>query len=258
LHLNIENKMTALKIGLLGYGKMGKAIESVAEAKGLEIVWRISRSNAAMRTPALLQTADVVIEFSRPEVAYEQVMACLAAGVPVVSGTTGWLDDLPKAKAYCVQQNGALLWASNFSVGVNLFFELNLLLARLMKTRPEYRPDLTETHHVHKLDAPSGTAVSLAEDLLQAVGRLQTWALTDKSATAPGVLPIHAIREGEVPGTHTLRWTSAIDEITIEHRADSRLGFAQGAVLAAAWLADKKGVFGMKDVLGIPDFKTGA
>lgn len=243
-----------LKIGLLGYGKMGKAIEQIAENQDIEIVWRLGRSNAHERTPALLQQADVVIEFSRPEAAYENVMACLEAGVPVVSGTTGWANDLPKATAFCQDNHGAMLWASNFSIGVNVFFAVNRYLALLMNNRQEYQPSMTEIHHIHKLDAPSGTALTLANELKDAVDRITEIKLlenTDQGTTPPSTLPITAIREGEVPGTHEITWSSPVDEITIRHEAHSRAGFAWGALAAAKWIVGKQGIFNMSDVLNI-------
>ncbi len=237
-----------MKLGLLGYGKMGKAIEQIAEKQGIEIAWRIRRDDTP--TPELLRQADVAIEFTRPEAAFENVMLCLRAGLPVVSGTTGWLDRLPEAQKFCRDNNGAMLWASNFSVGVNLFFSLNRRFAQLMAARPEYAASITETHHIHKLDAPSGTALTLANELIQNAERYTGWSL-QPGTPAPGEIPITAIREGEVPGTHLVRWQSAVDEISIEHKAHSRVGFAAGAVLAAQWLAGKRGVFGMGDVLGL-------
>ena len=237
-----------MKIGLFGYGKMGKAIERIAEAQGHQIAWRITRANCAEFTPAKLREAEVAIEFTRPESAFANVMACLEAGVPVVCGTTGWAAQLPDAQAFCQQnERAALLWASNFSIGVNLFFALNRSLARLMNTRPEYEPSMTEIHHIHKLDAPSGTAITLAEGILSEVARKKNWSLAPESATE--TIQIEAVREGEVPGTHTVRWQSGVDEISIEHRAFSRDGFATGAVLAAVWLAGRHGFFTMQDVL---------
>ncbi|MBC7776731.1 MAG: 4-hydroxy-tetrahydrodipicolinate reductase [Phycisphaerae bacterium] len=237
-----------MKLGLFGYGKMGKAIEQVAEKQGIEIVWRIRRDDSP--TPELLRQADVAIEFTRPEAAFENVMLCLQADLPVVSGTTGWLGQLPEAKKYCIENDGTMLWASNFSVGVNLFFALNRRLAQLMATRPEYAASLIETHHIHKLDAPSGTALTLANELIQNTDRYTGWLLAPE-IPAPGEIPITAIREGEVPGTHLVRWQSEVDEINIEHKAYSRAGFAAGAVLAAQWIVGKQGVFGMGDVLGL-------
>lgn len=241
-----------MKIGLLGYGKMGHAIEQIATEQGLEITWRIGRSNQSELQVALLRQADVVIEFTRPEAAFDNVMFCLENGVPVVSGTTGWQGKLAEAQDFCQKKDGALLWASNFSVGVNVFFALNRYLARLMNTRPEYAPEVTEIHHIHKLDAPSGTALTLTQDLIAATVRLDGWALAPAPAS-PGEVPVTAIREGEVPGTHTICWKGPVDEISIEHRAHSRAGFAAGAVIAARWLVGKKGVFGMNDVLGIEE-----
>ncbi|MDO8367709.1 MAG: 4-hydroxy-tetrahydrodipicolinate reductase [Saprospiraceae bacterium] len=237
-----------MKLGLFGYGKMGKAIEQIAENQGLEIVWRMRHDDTP--TPALLRQADVAIEFTRPEAAFDNVMLCLQAGLPVVSGTTGWLDRLPEAQKFCLENGGAMLWASNFSVGVNLFFALNRRLAELMAARPEYAVSLTETHHIHKLDAPSGTALTLAREMIEKVDRYKGWSLVPDTL-ASGEVPIIAIREGEVPGTHLVRWHSGVDEISIEHKAHSRAGFAAGAVLAAQWIADKRGVFEMGDVLGL-------
>lgn len=229
---------------------MGRAVDAIAVEEDVEIVWRITRENRAHATPERLRQADVAIEFSRPEAAFDNVMLCLKAGVPVVSGTTGWLDAMPGAEAFCRKNEGAMLWASNFSVGVNLFFALNRYLARLMNERIEYAPALTEIHHVHKLDAPSGTALTLIKDIIAQVERTTGWALAP-APPRPSEIPVAAIREGEVPGTHVVRWNSLVDEISIEHRAHSRAGFASGAILAAKWLAGRKGVFGMNDVLGL-------
>lgn len=241
-----------LKIGLFGYGKMGRAIELLAAEQGMAIVWRVTRENRAELTPALLRQADVVIEFTRPESAFDNVMQCLRAGVPVVSGTTGWLERLPEAQEFCEKNGGALLWASNFSIGVNLFFALNTYLSKMMDERPEYTPAVTEIHHIHKLDAPSGTALTLVQGMVEHVRRLSGWALSPP-IPVPGEIPVSAIREGEVPGTHIVAWASPADEIKIEHRAHSRLGFASGALLAAQWLAGKQGFFSMQDVLGIEE-----
>lgn len=229
---------------------MGRAIEALAAEQGAEVVWRITRDNRSDATPELLAQADVAIEFTRPEAAFGNVMRCLEAGVPVVSGTTGWLDSMPAAEEFCLKNKCAMLWASNFSVGVNLFFALNRYLAQLMNERPEYAPSVTEIHHIHKLDAPSGTALTLIHDMIGKVARHSGWALHPDEPTHSEI-PVTAIREGEVPGTHIVRWKSPIDEIYIEHRAHSRAGFAAGAVLAARWLAGKTGVFSMKDVLGL-------
>lgn len=242
-----------LNIGLLGYGKMGRAIEQLAPDYGVQIAWRINHENRAAMTPELLRQADVAIEFTRPEAAFENVMLCLQNGIPVVSGTTGWLEKLPEAQEFCKKNNGALLWASNFSVGVNLFFALNAYLSKLMNVRPEYAPTVTEIHHIHKLDAPSGTALTLVNEIIASVNRSTGWALAP-DPQQEGEIPVTAIREGEVPGTHIVKWESRMDEIMIEHRAHSRAGFASGAILAAKWLIGKRGVFTMKDVLGLSDW----
>lgn len=239
-----------LKIGLFGYGKMGRAIEHIAREQGHTIAWRISTDNRTAATPELLRQADVVIEFSQPGAAFENVLQCLQAGVPVVSGTTGWTEQLPAAQQFCQDKDGAFLWASNFSVGVNLFFAVNRYLARLLDERPEYAPAITEIHHMHKLDAPSGTALTLANDLTLLMARTTGWALSP-TPPGPGEVPVQALREGEVPGTHRIVWTGPTDDIRLEHRAHSRAGFAAGAVLAAQWLVGKRGVFSMNDVLGI-------
>ena len=245
------NTMRMLKIGLFGYGKMGRAIENAAQEQGHRIAWRIARDNRADATPELLHQADVVIEFSRPEAAFENVLLCLQTGVPVVSGTTGWDEQIPTAQQFCRDKEGAFLWASNFSVGVNLFFAVNRYLARLLDEHPEYAPAITETHHVHKLDAPSGTARTLVNDLTRMLARTSGWALAP-TPPGPGEIPVTSIREGEVPGTHSVVWSGPNDDIRLEHRAHSRAGFAAGAVLAAQWLAEKRGIFTMNDVLGIP------
>lgn len=232
---------------------MGHAVEAQALERDHEIAWRIGWSNRAELTDALLRQADVVIEFSRPDAAFANVMACLRVGVPVVSGTTGWSEQLPQAEQYCRQHGGALLWASNFSVGVNLFFALNRYLARLMDTRDEYAPSIEETHHVHKLDAPSGTAQTLANELVANTARIKHWLPANGQPAPPDALPVTAIRRGEIPGTHIVRWDSAIDTLEIRHTAHSRAGFAAGAVLAAEWIIEKKGVFRMSDVLNLND-----
>lgn len=239
-----------MRIGLFGYGKMGRAIETAAQARGHSIAWRVQQGNRGLLTPERLREADLVIEFSQPEAAFGNVMLCLEAGLPVVSGTTGWLEQVAQVQKWCQARDGAFLWASNFSVGVNLLFAVNRYLARLMDQRPEYAPSVTETHHIHKLDAPSGTAISLALELVNELERKNGWKLYPAPA-AEGDVPIVAVREGEIPGTHIVRWSSPIDELVLEHRAHNRSGFAAGAVLAAEWLLGKKGAYSMQDVLGL-------
>lgn len=232
-----------MNIGLFGYGKMGRMIEQVAGQRGHRIAARIDRAE----DPVPFDSLDVAIDFSSPEAAFDNIARCLEAGVPVVSGTTGWLSRYGEACALCQRTGGAFLYASNFSLGVNLFFELNACLARLMDKAPGYAVELEEIHHTQKLDAPSGTAISLAEGII-ANSAYTAW----KPETAgAGEIPVHSRREGDTPGTHTVRYQSAVDRIEIVHTAHNREGFAVGAVVAAEWLAGKKGVFSMRDVLNL-------
>lgn len=237
------------KIAILGYGKMGKAIEQLALDAGDEIVLRIDASNTGELRADNLKKAAVAIDFSRPEAGFENIMACIEAGIPVVSGTTGWLDRYAEVERACREKEGAFFYASNFSIGVNLFFALNQQLAELMEDWPQYRPEMTEIHHTQKLDAPSGTAITLAEALLERLSRAREW--RNEPTEAEGVLPIVSEREGDVKGTHEIRYRSDVDTIMIRHEARSREGFARGALQAAHWLIGKTGVFGMKDMLGL-------
>jgi len=232
-----------MKIALLGYGKMGKTIEKLAEAKGHQIVARISSN----RDFSELQKADVAIDFSIPEAAVKNINACFELGIPVVSGTTGWLEQYDSVLNTCLLRNGSFIYASNFSVGVNLFFELNKQLAQMMAKHKDYTVDIEEIHHTQKLDAPSGTAISLAKDIIDN-SDYTNW---KPDNTTPNEIPIKALRIEDVKGTHTVSYRSAIDTLSIKHEAHSREGFALGALLAAEWLQGKKGVFTMKDVLGI-------
>lgn len=236
-----------MNIVLAGYGKMGKAIEQVALKRGHSIVARISSSNKEDLNNIAAFGADVVIEFTNPESAPENVIACLAAGLPVVCGSTGWNSRLPEAKEKCLSSNAALLWASNFSIGVNIFFEINRQLAALMSEWPEYNIVVEETHHTGKKDAPSGTAITIAEQILDNLKHKHHW--VKGSSIQADELGIIAHRIEDVPGTHTITYASEIDEIEIKHTALSRNGFALGAVLAAEFIHSKKGVFTMQDVL---------
>ena len=238
-----------MKIALIGYGKMGKEIEQVALSLNHEIVLKISTSTYSELTVENLKKVDVAIEFSTPKTAVANILMCFNASIPVVVGTTGWLDRLEEIKALCEQNNQAFFYASNFSVGVNLFFQLNEYLAGMMKSYPEFIPSMEEIHHIHKKDAPSGTAITLAQGLIKAHGGIEKWVLEEAANT--NELAIHSKREGEVPGTHSVSYISKVDQITITHEAYSRKGFAEGAVHAALWLVGKKGVFGMKDMLKI-------
>lgn len=232
-----------MKIALLGYGRMGKAIEKIALERGHSIVAKIDKQE----TTGHLEDAEVAINFSIPSAAVENIKSALEKGIPVICGTTGWLDQQKEVEAFCLEQETAFLYASNFSVGVNLFFKLNGLLAKLMHPHQEhFSTHLEEVHHVHKLDAPSGTALTLAEGILEENPQLAGWVLDKKENSK---LTIKAFREGEVPGTHSIHYTSSVDEITITHEAKSRQGFALGAVIAAEWIQNKKGIFSMNDVL---------
>lgn len=237
-----------MKIALLGYGKMGKAIEGLALEAGHEVVLKIGSKNLAELTLENIQRADVAIEFSLPESAFGNIMLCLEAHVPVVSGTTAWLDRLDEAKAKCQATKGALLYASNFSIGVNIFFALNRQLAKMMNVQVQYDIQMEEIHHTQKLDAPSGTAITLAEDIIAEVSRKGSW--VKEVAQQDSELPIVSRRIENVPGTHEISYDSPIDSILIRHTAHSRIGFAKGALMAAEWIVGKEGYFEMKDVLG--------
>ncbi|MGB7842473.1 MAG: 4-hydroxy-tetrahydrodipicolinate reductase [Salinimicrobium sp.] len=230
-----------MKIALLGYGKMGKTIERLAQQRGHEIVFRIKDDI----TTYDLKTADVAIDFSIPDAAFKNITQCFQQQVPVISGTTGWLDRYDEAVQLCKQHNGAFIYASNFSLGVNLFFELNKKLARMMKEFPEYAVAIEEIHHTQKLDAPSGTAITLAEQIIENSNK-SAWKL---EGAGDDEIPVTAKRIENVPGTHRISYNSAVDTINIEHIAHSRDGFALGAIVAAEWLQNKKGVYNMQDVL---------
>ena len=232
-----------MKIALLGYGRMGKTIEKIAKNRGHHIVLTVDDDQDYS-----LAHVDVAIDFSVPDAAVGNISNCLNANVPVVSGTTGWLAHYEQMTALCTKNNGSFLYASNFSVGVNVFFELNKKLAAMMQPLQGYEVFLDEVHHIHKVDAPSGTAISLAEDIAKINTAFNGWSLDEKKDKK---IPIFALRENEVPGTHTVTYKSTIDTLTIAHEARSRDGFALGAVLAAEFIQDKKGVFSMKDVLGL-------
>ena len=232
-----------MKIALVGYGKMGKIIDEISQSRGHEVVARLKE------TPnrESLKDADVVIEFSNPEAAFENIKVCLENKIPVICGTTGWLDKKPEIERIAVEQNSAFLYGSNFSLGVNLFFALNEKLAKLMNNVDEYQCQLEEIHHIHKKDAPSGTAISIAEGIIEN-SKYEAWKLDE---TKDKELGIFAIREDEVPGTHSVFYRSEVDEIEIKHTAFNRNGFALGAVIASEWIVGKQGIFSMKDVLGL-------
>lgn len=219
-----------MKIAILGYGKMGQTIEKIALQRGHEIILKTNSKNPIETFD--FSDVEVAIDFSTPNTAYNNISSTLMRGIPVISGTTAWLEKKSEAEKLALENNTAFLYASNFSIGVNLFFELNKKLAQLMSNHEQYQASMKEVHHIHKLDAPSGTAISLAEDM-------------------QGEIHIESERTGEVPGTHIITYQSGIDSIEIKHEAHNRQGFALGAVLAAEWIKDKKGVFSMSDMLNL-------
>ena len=237
-----------MKIALIGYGKMGKAIEAIALEKGHEIVLAIDLHNQNEFTAANLQKADVAIEFTSPDTAFQNTLTCLQSGLPTVVGSTGWHHHLPEAEKACAENGAALLVATNFSIGVNIFFEINKRLAHMMAGHTQYEVSMEEVHHTQKKDAPSGTAITLAEGILENLGRKKTW--VNQPAANNEELSIISKRIDPAPGTHIIRYDSEIDSIEITHTAHNRKGFASGAVLAAEFLAGKKGVFSMSEVLG--------
>lgn len=245
-----------MNFAIIGFGKMGKTIKSLAEAAGDKVVLTIDLENRHEFTVENLSKADVAIEFSRPETAFENIVRCLEAGVPVVSGTTGWLSRFEEAKAICEEKNVAMFYASNYSVGVNIFFAVSKYLAQLMEGQTQYDVRMEEVHHTQKLDHPSGTAITLAQGILDNFTKKKDWqtflqkADNEQFSAADETLPIISKREENVPGIHVVTWKSDIDTLEISHTAHSREGFAAGAIAAARWLIGKKGCFGMPDMLG--------
>ena len=235
-----------MNIALFGYGRMGQLIEEIAKDQGHEVPVIINEKKDFVD----LKGIDVAIDFSMPEAAFHNISMCSAQSVPVVCGTTGWLDQYPDAVALCTKQGG-LLYASNFSIGVNITFRINEILAQMMTAYPQYQASIKEIHHTKKLDAPSGTAITLAQGIIE-TGAYTQWHLAPKEAHTPQDLPIHAVREGDVPGTHHVIYQNNIDTIELTHTAHSRIGFAHGAVMAAAWMAGKKGVYSMRDIIDNP------
>lgn len=235
-----------MKIALIGYGKMGKTIEQIALERGHQIVSIIDVNNPDEFNSAAFKSADAAIEFTIPATAVSNYMKCFAARVPVVSGTTGWLDRMDEIKDICKKDNQTFFYASNYSIGVNILFALNKYLAKIMNNFPSYDVKMVETHHIHKLDAPSGTAITLAEGIIENMERKDHWTLN--TAETPADLEIDALREGEVPGIHEIIYDSPVDYISIRHDAKSRAGFALGAVIAAEFICGKKGFLGMQDL----------
>lgn len=245
-----------MNIALTGYGKMGHIIERIAKERNHNVVCIIDKDNTADFDSDAFRSADCVIEFSTPATAVGNIRKSFEQGVPVVCGTTGWTDAMPEIKSLCEDGENTFLFASNFSVGVNIFMAVNRYLARIMNGFPQYRPHMVETHHIHKLDHPSGTAITLAEEIIKETDRISGWCEPEGAETCCKIssdnngelMEIDHIRTGEVPGIHTIDWDSDVDSITITHSAKSREGFALGAVLAAEWLADKKGFHTINEV----------
>jgi 4-hydroxy-tetrahydrodipicolinate reductase len=237
-----------MKIALIGYGKMGQTIDRIASERGHEIVLKIDENNVQDLTAENLKKADVAIEFSTPHAAYENILKCMDAGTPLVCGTTAWLDKLDEVKAKVASANGSFIYSSNYSLGVNLFFLLNEYAAQLLAPYQNYVPSVKEIHHTAKLDAPSGTAITIAEGIMANQKQITTW--ENNESIERDVLGIVSERIDPAPGTHIVTYSSGIDTIKLEHEAHSREGFALGAVIAAEWLPGKKGVFGMRQVLG--------
>lgn len=238
-----------MKLALIGYGKMGRAIEEIAVQRGHQVLFKIDQPNLHEFTAGNLSKVDAAIEFTGPHAAYDNVIKMLEWGIPLVCGSTGWTEKLDHARNICQQMNGAFVYSSNYSIGVNLFFELNKKLAALMAPHAEYEVLLEETHHTQKKDAPSGTAISLAEQVLSAIKRKKRW--VNELSDNPEDLEIISQRIDPAPGTHSVKYSSVIDNIEIIHTAHSRIGFAGGAMLAAEFIRNKKGFFTMKDVLGL-------
>ena len=240
-----------MKIGLIGYGKMGKVIERIALERGHTIAFK---ANSSSPFESISQTdANVAIEFTQPDLAIKHLKHALELNLPIVVGTTGWYNELPAIESLVNEKNGSLLYASNFSIGVNIFFKMNEILARIMSSQPEYKAELEEIHHVQKLDAPSGTAISIAQGIIKNHSSFSTWnsSTNEKAPVENGSLPITALREPEVPGTHTVTYNSSVDLISMSHIAHNRDGFALGSVLAAEFLFNKKGIYTMNDVLSL-------
>jgi len=235
-----------MKIAIIGYGKMGKEIEKIAISRGHTVSLIVDKGNSNHYTQEL-SLVDVALEFTSPQSVIDNINNCFEFNVPIVVGTTGWMDKLDEVKKNCSQKDQTLFFASNFSIGVNLFYKLNSFLANLMNMHPEYNVDIEEIHHIHKLDAPSGTAISLANQLMKELDTKSKW--VNSASEKQNEISIISKREDEVPGTHTVSYKSLIDELTITHKAKNREGFAIGAVIAAEWIIGKKGIFGMEDIL---------
>lgn len=236
-----------MKIAIIGYGRMGKEIEKLALQRGHEIVLKIDQNNWEAIDSAEFQQLDAAIEFTHPESACQNILKCFKSNIPVVSGTTGWMNELTKVIEKCRTEGKTFFYASNFSIGVNLFFKVNEFLAGLMNNYPDYNVNIEETHHTKKLDAPSGTAISLADGIIKNINKIKKW--EKENAASDEIIPVKSYRTGNIPGNHKVTYESGFDKITIEHDAKSRHGFALGAVLAAEFIHGKKGFFTMDDMI---------
>jgi 4-hydroxy-tetrahydrodipicolinate reductase len=239
-----------MKIVLIGYGRMGHEIEQVAADAGHRVILKIDKDNTGDLNSENISGADVAIEFTGPETAPDLIMKAIGLGLPVVSGSTGWQDRFREVSEFCNEHNGAFLYASNFSIGANILFHLNSELARIMSKQDLYKVKIEEVHHIQKLDAPSGTAITLAKEIISQHPGYTEWILNDGTSPVPGkAIPVKAVREDSVPGIHDVEWSSEIDTISLRHEAKSRKGLAAGAVMAAGFLMGKRGIFSMNDVL---------
>lgn len=237
-----------MNITLVGYGRMGHEIEQIAMERGHSVILIIDKDNLDDLSPEKMKSADVVIEFTTPESAFENIMKCLSMKKPVVSGSTGWLTRYGEVSEACIKNETSFIFSSNYSIGVNILFRLNLMLAEMMSKRNEYTAAIEEIHHIKKLDAPSGTAISLSDGIVKKHKKYTGWSFPEDKSDKSVV--ITSVREGTVPGTHTVEWDSEIDKISLRHEAKGRKGFALGAVLAAEYISTRKGIFSMDDVLG--------
>ncbi len=237
-----------MQITIIGYGRMGKEVESMAVSRGHEVILRIDMENTADFDSDLFDQSDVAIEFTTPDTAFDNISKCIKRGIPVVSGTTGWTDRLPLIRKQVESEGGSFIHSSNFSIGVNILFNLNIRLAGIMDGITSYDVKLEEIHHIMKKDAPSGTAINLAEDIISKCKRYRSW--DSAESTGRNSIGIKSLREGKVTGTHIIEWNSDVDTITIEHKAHSRQGFALGAVFAAEFIRTRRGIFTMNDLLG--------
>ncbi len=237
-----------MQITIIGYGRMGKEVEAIAQSKGHQVILRIDRDNNQDFDSEIFDTSDVAIEFTTPETALHNISRCIKKGIPVVSGTTGWTGQLANIKTMVEREGGSFIHSSNFSIGVNILFNLNKRLAAIMNELPGYHVSIEEIHHIMKKDAPSGTSISLAEDIINECSRFKIWNQDEPSVKES--IGIKSVREGQVTGTHRIDWISGIDTITLEHNAHSRQGFALGAVFAAEYIHKRKGVFTMSNLLG--------